>query len=135
MTVGHVCAALVFDFWHRGEIVSKPENGKVRIFFLDYGSTMNIDVANVKYLLTEFAKTPRQAFRGCLHGIAPRDNSLFWDLDATKEMLEYISNKPLWALCNRIVEDVSLIFCNEKIEFQLIFIIFFLCRQMWPNSL
>lgn len=107
MKIGHVCAAKIFDVWHRGEIIDAPKDGQVRIFFLDYGTNYCIDVNDVKYLLTEFVKTPRQIFRGCLTGIQPSDKSLFWELEATREMLNIVTNKMCWAYCAKIDEEVS----------------------------
>ena len=111
MTNGHVVAAKVFGQWHRGQIIGSPKEGvhkmKVRIFFLDYGTCSEIEMADVKYLLEEFAEYPRQSFRGCLYGIQPVQKGMLWDLEATTEMLKMVSGKEINATLNRVRHHVS----------------------------
>lgn len=89
-------ATEIYGFWHRGEILGPPKNGLVCVEFIDYGSKSQIPVQQIKYLLEEFSLIPRQTLKGGLVGVKP-DKTSVWDLAATKEMLDYASEKFLFA--------------------------------------
>lgn len=56
----------------------------VSVFFLDYGNTEIVSVANVKELKETFRGLPAQAVKCSLHGIVP--TSGMWNNDAAKDL-------------------------------------------------
>jgi hypothetical protein len=100
LTPGLPFATEIYGFWHRGEILASPQNGRVLVEFVDYGSKTIISTDQIKYLLQKFSLVPRQSLRGGLFGIMPAKDRQGkeggdWDLAATKEMLDYSLDKLL----------------------------------------
>lgn len=48
-----------------------PGENKIRVFLLDYGSFINVDLDNIFYILQKHCAVPRFALRACLIYVAP----------------------------------------------------------------
>lgn len=48
-----------------------PEDDKIRVFLIDEGTFINVNVDNIFYLLQKHSEVPRFALRACLIYIAP----------------------------------------------------------------
>jgi hypothetical protein len=94
--VGLPCAVFLYNQWNRGEIISEPVDGKIRVYFVDYGTNSLLDASHLKYLFREFAELPRQALRGCLDGIQPAKNSFNYELESTARFYDLVQDKVLW---------------------------------------
>lgn len=89
---GRVCAALFSGYWHRGEIVQVNAGlESVMVHFIDYGTTSNVRLMDIKYLLREFAYDRGQAHRGCLDYISPVDGKR-WCRDSTYAFLAIVQD-------------------------------------------
>lgn len=88
-------ASKAFQQWDRAEVIGSASGrtGKVKVFYIDYGTTMIVPSNSCKRLLEDFASVPRQSFRGALYGIKPIGKSLLWDLDTTNWFLQKIREK------------------------------------------
>lgn len=81
--------------WDRAEVIGKvdPQTGKVKVFFIDYGTTGLVRMTDCKMLMETFAKIPRKAIRAALHGIKPPHNNRLWSLKTTNWFVNKIWNK------------------------------------------
>lgn len=102
---GQICCALFLNIWHRGEIVSVDLNDKVKVFFVDYGTTAEIDIKNIKYLDIKFSKIPSQVFRGSLAFIKPVGHR--WCRDASKRFLSIVLDNLIYAKATEIDYEVN----------------------------
>lgn len=106
---GLIVVAFLFSKWQRAEILSEvDESNKLRVFFFDYGTRAEIDLKNVKYLLKFFSKIPRNAFRGCLHGIKPKNGDETFKIKSSLVFLEKIEDKRLFGKVVNHREEVNL---------------------------
>ena len=89
--IGQVVAAQYSDrMWYRGRVVACRE-GQLKIFFLDYGSTLNVDMEKVRHLHVQFTKLPIQGLRGRLFGICPVSNEQSkWSVESSKYFLSLV---------------------------------------------
>ncbi|KAG4068758.1 hypothetical protein HA402_002449 [Bradysia odoriphaga] len=97
MQNGYACAALYAKLWHRGEIIGQVEDGKVSIFFVDYGTVDQVAIGGVRYLLNSFCVQPKLCHRGTLDFIKPRNSNQRWTVDATSFLISLVENKKLTA--------------------------------------
>ncbi|XP_037028541.1 uncharacterized protein LOC119068840 isoform X2 [Bradysia coprophila] len=97
MQNGYACAALYAKFWHRGEIIGQVEDGKVSVFFVDYGTVDQVAIGGIRYLLNSFCVQPKLCHRGTLDYIKPRNLSQRWTVDATSFLISLVENKKLTA--------------------------------------
>jgi hypothetical protein len=92
--VGMRIIAFTCGEWDRAEVISKPNaNGLLKLFFIDFGTTGNVEIKNCKMLVEEYAVIPKQAIRGGLYGIKPVRNCRLWSLCITQNFIERIRNK------------------------------------------
>jgi hypothetical protein len=97
LTPGLIASCFYEENWYRVKIVSSdPSDETARVFFVDYGSVVQIEKLNLKYLLCKFLTYPKYAHRGRLYGIQP------------------INNKKLF--CDQIVEDFLKLVCGKELE-------------------
>lgn len=77
--IGMKVAVRAFKTFGRAEVIKtcSSSTGKVRIFFIDYGTTVNISLDRCRRLVDEFGlnRIPRKAIRGALYGIKPIGNT------------------------------------------------------------
>lgn len=105
-SAGQLCAAFVLGMWHRAEIVH-PINGndKVKLYCIDYGTIISLQLCNLKFLLNEFCVLPSQAYRGCLSQIQPIGPR--WKLDSSFHFFSLVPD----AMINALVEDIDYEVC------------------------
>lgn len=91
------CVARHEGKWYRGEIVSNdPEdNGHYKIYFFDYGKVEYVSPKCIKFFVNQFLKIPRQAFRGRLAFVKPKD--VLWTSYATRKLIDFVGNVILFA--------------------------------------
>lgn len=68
-----VCIIDRNSIFHRAIVLPLllPDKDKVRVFLVDYGTFININVSNVYYILQKHLEVPRCALRACLVNIEP----------------------------------------------------------------
>jgi Tudor domain len=84
-------AALYDKLWHRGLILSVLRFGKVRIFFLDFGTVTDVAICELRYLLEDFIELPAVAKRGVLSYVQPLEKK--WSEEAIKVFKKNSINK------------------------------------------
>lgn len=92
-----VCAIKHSGKWYRGEIVSPEpdDNGDYKIFCFDFGEILHINPRFIKFLANDFGKVPRQAFRGRLAYVMPKDNR--WSCNTMDKLRDLVSDVELYA--------------------------------------
>lgn len=107
MVPGRICAAIFENTWHRGEIVRFQTNRKTAlVHFIDYGTTTDVPLKNIKYLLREFGSLPSQVYRGCLDYIRPIDGGQRWCRDSTYAFLAIAHDELLYGKVSAIDQKV-----------------------------
>lgn len=109
MMKGYACAALYDNVWHRGEITGPVKDGKVGIFFVDYGTVDQVEIGSVRYLLNSFCALPKLCHHGMLDFIKPRSTDQRWTSDARIFLTNLIESKTLTAGITEI--DSKVTFC------------------------
>lgn len=71
---------------------------------MDYGTTSNVPLKNIKYLLQAFTLIRAQAYRGSLAYIQPKTH--IWSREATHSFLEMTRNVMLFAKVTNINREV-----------------------------
>lgn len=92
---GMKVAAFACGQWDRAEVMNevKDNTTKVKLFFIDYGTSGNVNIRKCKLLFEDFAVVPRQAIRAGLYGIKPKGNTRLWNLSITHDFVTFIRNK------------------------------------------
>ncbi|XP_039956448.1 uncharacterized protein LOC120772104 [Bactrocera tryoni] len=112
---GQVCAALYKGLWHRAEILTSVIGNKAKVFFVDYGTVSNVPVSNIKFLLTSFARLPKQAIRGSLSHICP--NNYHWSPESIQYFLSLSSELMLYGQVSEINEKkriIHMVLCDSN---------------------
>lgn len=61
-----------YELWHRVQVIQPPdEDGRVRLFFIDFGTVAMVPKGNIKLLMKEYLKSPRISHRGRLVNVMP----------------------------------------------------------------
>jgi len=95
--IGQVVAAQYTDLmWYRGKIMAYHRN-QFEIFYFDYGSTVTVDIENIRHLHAQFTNLPIQAMRGRIFGICPRPEHTGWPLESAKEFLNMVKGSKVIA--------------------------------------
>lgn len=107
--VGMRIVIYFLDQWDRAEVMSEvnPSSGKVRLFFIDYGTMESLHFSRCRLLLEEYASIPRKSFRGALYGVKPVGDSRLWNLHVTTKFINSIRNKVLRIQIMKYHESVS----------------------------
>jgi Tudor domain len=96
ISIGIKVAVFSCNLWHRGRIISNiTENGFLKVFLFDFGTTGFFELKNIKILLEEFAQLRNFAHRAALYGIVPDNNKRLWDLKTTDKLINIIYDKKL----------------------------------------
>ncbi|KAJ6637547.1 Tudor and KH domain-containing protein like [Pseudolycoriella hygida] len=103
MKKGFACAAIYDNVWHRGEIQAEPIDELVKIFFVDFGTTENIKVEDVCYLLKSFCFTPKLCHRGTLDFVKPL--TYRWGLEERYRFIEFVGDRKLVAGITEINQE------------------------------
>lgn len=101
---GYACAALYCNIWHRGEIQGQPKDGKVAIFFVDYGTVDQVYIDEIRYLLVSFCYTPKLCHRGTLDFVKPINCR--WNVETTTFLLGLVTDRKLIAGISEIDHKV-----------------------------
>lgn len=87
-------AARIFNEWDRAEVIGEvTKSGKVKLFFLDFGTTGFVSTTKCKMLVEDFAVVPRMAIRAALYGVQPPNGARLWNLKTTNWFINKIRNK------------------------------------------
>lgn len=109
-----------------------PEGEKVRVFLVDYGKFVNVEINNIYYILQKHCVVPRFALRACLLYIAPpskliivviikkhykkpvagSNDSPVWTSKEQLFLTELIVNKHLYAKIEGINEDNKILYID-----------------------
>nr|XP_036213493.1 uncharacterized protein LOC106617835 [Bactrocera oleae] len=112
---GQVCAALYKGLWHRAEILASVIENKAKVFFVDYGTVSNVPVSKIKFLLTSFARLPKQAIRGSLSHICPKN--YHWSPESIQYFLYLSSELMLYGQVSEIDEKkriIHMVLCDSN---------------------
>ncbi|XP_067633848.1 tudor domain-containing protein 5 [Eurosta solidaginis] len=112
---GQVCAALYKGLWHRAEILSSVIDHKTKVLFVDYGTVSEVYIENIKFLLTGFATLPKQAIRGSLSHIRPKN--LHWCQESINCFLSMSCELMLYGQISEIYEEkrtVYMVLCDTN---------------------
>lgn len=93
--IGMKVAAFACGQWDRAEVVSEVNvnTGRLKLFFIDYGTSGSLELKKCKMLIEDFAIVPKQAVRAALHGIKPLGNARLWNLSITNDFIDLIKEK------------------------------------------
>ncbi|XP_054736982.1 tudor domain-containing protein 5 isoform X1 [Anastrepha obliqua] len=105
---GQVCAALYKGLWHRAEVLSAVIENKTKVLFVDYGTVSEVSIDNIKFLLTAFATLPKQAIRGSLSHIRPKN--LHWCQESIHYFLSLSCELMLYGQVSEIYEAKRIIY-------------------------
>lgn len=91
------CAVRFKGRWYRGEFVSNEphSNGDFKVFLLDYGKVVCISPNCIKFLMKQFLKLPRQAYRGRLAFVKPKQTT--YSPETTQKLKEFVTGVILFA--------------------------------------
>ncbi|XP_055595223.1 tudor domain-containing protein 5-like isoform X2 [Uranotaenia lowii] len=99
--VGLYCIARYMGVWHRARVVSNLMNGKVKVFYIDYGTVADLELRDTKFMAKCFAELPAQAMRASMAYVSPLNKK--WSREAALTLLSFVYDKILYAY----VVDVS----------------------------
>lgn len=104
--VDHLCMALYDKQWYRAKIIERSnDDTEVKVLYVDFGTIVQIPMANVKYMRVEFTQLPTQACRGCLDFIRPMRTH--WLRSATLYFLNLLNDEPVYAKVTSIDNEVT----------------------------
>ncbi|XP_077366347.1 tudor domain-containing 6 isoform X2 [Festucalex cinctus] len=92
-TLGACCAAKAADGDFYRAIVSEVGESKIKVFFVDYGGTEEVDWSNIRTLPDKFKKLPQLALKCSLAGLRPKD--LRWSCSAIEFFTKTTTDKLL----------------------------------------
>lgn len=92
-TVGLYCISKSEDGDFYRTTVTEVGETKIKVLFVDYGSTENVDRCNIRMLPDEFKKLPRLAMKCTLAGIRP--NGQKWSQRACEFFIKATKDKAL----------------------------------------
>lgn len=133
---GLMVAAKHFNIWHRAQVISEPDIfGKVRLFFVDYGTQDSVDVTDVRYLLERFAVVTAKALRGSMVGVEPKDDLVTWDFFARNAFFNAVADKKLFASIVSLRDGVYEMNLSENASMsRLISTLLILQRYAYPGD-
>lgn len=84
-----------FEQYDRAEIIGgyNSSTGRIRLFFIDYGTTGKVLLSCCKFIMEPFRDLPKKAIRGSLALIKPIGNTRLWDLETSLFFINEIRNK------------------------------------------
>ncbi|XP_026743679.1 uncharacterized protein LOC113505260 [Trichoplusia ni] len=95
--VGHYCAALYDNDWHRALIVKILDSDTVKVRHVDYGTVDAVGWASLRPLRREWARLAAQAGRARLAGVRPSAAGRRWPRAAAAHFLDLVRARPLVA--------------------------------------
>ena len=104
-SIGHYCLALFSDGnWCRAQVESVSPDGKVDVFFVDFGNRYSVQLPQVQPLVAQFAALPVQVLKCSLCGLLPEEAldpdpaacSLLYELSTGSKMVcQVVCRSPL----------------------------------------
>ncbi|XP_076454892.1 uncharacterized protein LOC143289713 [Babylonia areolata] len=102
MVHGQVCAALYEDDnWHRA-IITGTSQGKVLVYYVDYGNSVPVDPATICFLMENFLSLPVQAMQAKLAYLLPLEGQTSFSQAAKDTLFQMVVQRPLHALISDI---------------------------------
>ncbi|CAG9835960.1 unnamed protein product [Diabrotica balteata] len=98
---GLYCASIIFGEYHRGLVTEIMNNGKNKIFYIDYG-TIRVDSNELYFLHNRFSELPAQTLRCRLTGIHPVIKGAAWSPECTIEFKSLTKKGKFVAKISRI---------------------------------
>ncbi|XP_029903650.1 tudor domain-containing 6 [Myripristis murdjan] len=92
-TVGLFCAAKANDGDFYRAVVSEVSETRVKVFFVDYGSTEEVDRSDIRAIPDKFKKLPQLVLKCKLADIKPKDKR--WSHSATDFFIKAVTDKVL----------------------------------------
>lgn len=92
-TIGLYCAAKARDGDFYRAVVSEVCETEIKVFFVDYGDTCEVDWSDIRTLPERFKKLPWLSHKCTLAGVRPKDFD--WSPDATEFFIKAATEKPL----------------------------------------
>lgn len=111
VNIGMRIAAFGVGQWDRAEVIGNydEKTKRVKLFFIDFGTTGEVDLKLCKILVEHFSSPPGKAFRGALHGIQPRGQRRLWNLEITDSFIKAIENR---------IQTIKIVKFHEKVSFK-----------------
>ncbi|XP_054618266.1 tudor domain-containing 6 isoform X2 [Dunckerocampus dactyliophorus] len=91
--VGTYCAAKADDGVFYRAVVSEVVKAKIKVFFVDYGDTKEVDGSNIRTLPDTFKRLPQLAVKCSLAGVGPKEKK--WSYCAIEFFIKIATDKPL----------------------------------------
>ena len=98
------------NLWHRAEILTTLDSKQqtCKVYFIDYGTTADVGVRDIKYLKKDYSVLPAQAYRGCLDNIKPVRHK--WSRDASYSMLAMVYDVLVYAKVTDINYETRVVY-------------------------
>ena len=77
--------------YHRVRINKIDENNNVEVFYVDYGTILNVSMSEIRILPTKFRFLPSQAIEGKLWGLVPPGNKTTWPSKSSERFLDLVN--------------------------------------------
>ncbi|XP_035474066.2 tudor domain-containing 6 isoform X2 [Scophthalmus maximus] len=92
-TVGLYCAAKAKDGDFYRATVSEVGETQIKVFFIDYGNTEDVERINIRTLPDKWKNLPRLALKCTLAGVRPKDER--WSQSASEFFIKAVTDKIL----------------------------------------
>lgn len=92
--------------WHRAEIISNITDNKVKLYYIDYGTTDTVRIDEIKYLMSDFSGIRSQVYRGRLSHIRPIEHR--WSREASYLLLNLVVNLVIYAKATEVDREVCI---------------------------
>uniref|UniRef100_A0A2M4BNJ8 HTH OST-type domain-containing protein n=1 Tax=Anopheles marajoara TaxID=58244 RepID=A0A2M4BNJ8_9DIPT len=102
--IGKYCAVRDNEDWFRGMIMSRPENGSVKVYFIDSGAVNLVSVSNVLHLPKKY-RFPRQLVRVTMGDIKPIGDR--WSEGALRYINQALAHKRMHMFIRAVDEKTN----------------------------
>lgn len=111
------CVAVkIYGCWHRAKMMSiSSDETKARVLFIDFGTTAEVEITGLRYLLTNFVKAPF-ALRGRLARVVPISENEYSARQVAKTFIEKVIDKKLLATIRKYCDAESVYYLDIKDE-------------------
>lgn len=113
MIVGSACLVSYRDKVLRAEFMEEPENDKVKVCLVDYGTFAVVDVTVCRRIYKYFTTIPKRCYPGALILIQPTGNEEK-DRIVVQRFCEIVRGKLLWGYVSELDHAVRI--CAELAE-------------------
>lgn len=91
--------------WRRAKVLKLMHTSQYRVFLVDYGSVVDVDIVNFRYLKEEFLQQSALVHRGVLAYVQPKFK--YWSNEATKFFYKRVVKQKINAKIYRISKENS----------------------------